>query len=300
MSASTRVFVARLTGLAVFDPLGDQVGRVRDVVVMFSANRPAAPRHRPRRRGARPSPRLRADDAGDLDRRRRRHHDRPGQHAPLRAAHQRGARRGRALRPHRDGHRARGGRGRLRRRRSSRTSRSSRGHGATGSASRSSCARPRPASRRPPRRCRASPGAARARRCSSTSATSWGCTSSSGAQSAERLLETYDDLKVADLAEVIHDLNPKRRAEVAGGARRRAARRRPRGAARGRPGRDPRRPRQRPRRRRARGDGARRRRRPARRPAARAGRAAAPAHGARRGRARCGACSPTTRTPPAA
>jgi CBS domain-containing protein len=40
MSASTRVFVARLTGLAVFDPLGDQVGRVRDVVVMFSANRP--------------------------------------------------------------------------------------------------------------------------------------------------------------------------------------------------------------------------------------------------------------------
>lgn len=35
------------------------------------------------------------------------------------------------------------------------------------------------------------------------------------AQSAERLLETYDDLRVADLAEVIHDLNPKRRAEVA-------------------------------------------------------------------------------------
>ena len=35
------------------------------------------------------------------------------------------------------------------------------------------------------------------------------------AQSAERLLETYEDLKVADLAEVIHDLTPKRRAEVA-------------------------------------------------------------------------------------
>ncbi len=35
------------------------------------------------------------------------------------------------------------------------------------------------------------------------------------AQSAELLLETYDDLKVADLAEVIHDLSPKRRAEVA-------------------------------------------------------------------------------------
>ena len=33
----TRVFVARLSGLAVFDPLGDQVGRVRDVVVVFRA-----------------------------------------------------------------------------------------------------------------------------------------------------------------------------------------------------------------------------------------------------------------------
>ena len=41
MSANTRVFVARLTGLSVFDPLGDQVGRVRDVVVMFSVNRPS-------------------------------------------------------------------------------------------------------------------------------------------------------------------------------------------------------------------------------------------------------------------
>lgn len=35
----TRVFVARLTGLSVFDPLGDQVGRVRDVVVTFGSNR---------------------------------------------------------------------------------------------------------------------------------------------------------------------------------------------------------------------------------------------------------------------
>jgi CBS domain-containing protein/sporulation protein YlmC with PRC-barrel domain len=33
--APTRVFVARLAGLAVFDPLGDQVGRVRDVVAVF-------------------------------------------------------------------------------------------------------------------------------------------------------------------------------------------------------------------------------------------------------------------------
>ncbi len=35
MSAATRVFIARLAGLAVFDPLGDQVGKVRDVVVLL-------------------------------------------------------------------------------------------------------------------------------------------------------------------------------------------------------------------------------------------------------------------------
>lgn len=41
MSAPTRFFVARLASLNVFDPLGDQVGRVRDVVVTFSpARRP--------------------------------------------------------------------------------------------------------------------------------------------------------------------------------------------------------------------------------------------------------------------
>ncbi|WP_426592909.1 magnesium transporter MgtE N-terminal domain-containing protein [Cellulomonas sp. McL0617] len=33
-SVGTRVFVARLAGTSVFDPLGDQVGRVRDVVVL--------------------------------------------------------------------------------------------------------------------------------------------------------------------------------------------------------------------------------------------------------------------------
>ncbi|PJI94765.1 magnesium transporter MgtE N-terminal domain-containing protein [Luteimicrobium subarcticum] len=35
MSAGTRVYVARLAGTAVFDPNGDQVGRVRDVVVLL-------------------------------------------------------------------------------------------------------------------------------------------------------------------------------------------------------------------------------------------------------------------------
>lgn len=33
--SSTRVYVARLAGCAVFDPLGDRVGRVRDVVVSY-------------------------------------------------------------------------------------------------------------------------------------------------------------------------------------------------------------------------------------------------------------------------
>ena len=41
MSPTTRVFVARLAALSVFDPLGDQVGRVRDVVVHFSSGRRA-------------------------------------------------------------------------------------------------------------------------------------------------------------------------------------------------------------------------------------------------------------------
>ena len=35
----SRVFVARLAGLAVFDPIGDQVGRIRDVVVVFRAGK---------------------------------------------------------------------------------------------------------------------------------------------------------------------------------------------------------------------------------------------------------------------
>ena len=39
MSTPTRVFVGRLVELSVFDPLGDQVGRVRDVVVTFSTAR---------------------------------------------------------------------------------------------------------------------------------------------------------------------------------------------------------------------------------------------------------------------
>ncbi|HEY0357014.1 MAG TPA: CBS domain-containing protein [Mycobacteriales bacterium] len=35
MTTATRIYLARLAGIAVFDPNGDQVGRVRDVVVRF-------------------------------------------------------------------------------------------------------------------------------------------------------------------------------------------------------------------------------------------------------------------------
>ncbi|UOE45611.1 magnesium transporter MgtE N-terminal domain-containing protein [Agromyces larvae] len=38
--SATRVFVARLAGCAVFDPAGDRVGRVRDVLVVYRKNHP--------------------------------------------------------------------------------------------------------------------------------------------------------------------------------------------------------------------------------------------------------------------
>jgi sporulation protein YlmC with PRC-barrel domain len=41
VSTATRVFVARVAGLPVFDPMGDQVGRVRDVVVALRIGRDA-------------------------------------------------------------------------------------------------------------------------------------------------------------------------------------------------------------------------------------------------------------------
>ena len=38
--STQRVFVARLTGCAVFDPAGDRLGRVRDVVVIYRKDDP--------------------------------------------------------------------------------------------------------------------------------------------------------------------------------------------------------------------------------------------------------------------
>ena len=37
VAGAPRVFISRLAGVAVFDPAGDQVGRVRDVVVIVAA-----------------------------------------------------------------------------------------------------------------------------------------------------------------------------------------------------------------------------------------------------------------------
>jgi Mg/Co/Ni transporter MgtE len=213
MSPSTRVFVARLTGLSVFDPLGDQVGRVRDVVVMFSATRPE-PRviglvvEVPgRRRVFVPMTRVTSIDAGavittglvNMRRFEQRTNevlvaaelfDRTVQVTTPEAieagfgnaivedlAIEQGLRRDWL-----------GVKVFVRQ--------------ASGVSS---------ASRAMSRLTR--------RRSGKTMLIDirdvQGLHEQSGAQSAERLLETYDDLKVADLAEVIHDLNPKRRAEVA-------------------------------------------------------------------------------------
>ena len=124
-SVGTRVFVARLAGTSVFDPLGDQVGRVRDVVVLVR------PKGAPRAVGlvvevGGPPARVPAAHARDLDRLRAGHLDRPGEHAPVRAARVRDPGGRRAAGPHGRVRR------RLRRPRSSRTSRSSCSATATG------------------------------------------------------------------------------------------------------------------------------------------------------------------------
>ena len=72
MSGQTRVFIARLTGVTVFDPSGDQVGRVRDVLVTLRAA-PGAPRViglvlevQPRRRIFVPMTRVNSIDANGV------------------------------------------------------------------------------------------------------------------------------------------------------------------------------------------------------------------------------------------
>src|SRR6476646_937800 len=214
MSASTRVFVARLTGLSVFDPLGDPVGRVRDVVVMFSASRPE-PRviglvvEVPgRRRVFVPMTRVTSIDAGAVITtglvNMRRFEQRTNEvlvAAELFARTVRGTtpeaiEAGFATALVEDIAIEQGPR---------------REWVGTRVFVRQITAAVSSASKAMSRLTR--------RRSGKTMLVDIrdvvGLHEQPGAQSAERLLETYDDLKVADLAEVIHDLNPKRRAEVA-------------------------------------------------------------------------------------
>ena len=41
MTSAGRIFLARLAGIPVFDPGGDQIGKVRDAVTMLRADRRA-------------------------------------------------------------------------------------------------------------------------------------------------------------------------------------------------------------------------------------------------------------------
>ncbi|CAN7275571.1 CBS domain-containing protein [Terrabacter sp. LjRoot27] len=214
MSASTRVFVARLTGLSVFDPLGDQVGRVRDVVVMFSVNRPE-PRviglvvEVPgRRRVFVPMTRVTSIDAGAVITtglvNMRRFEQRTNEvlvaaelfDRTVRVTTPEAVEAGFADALVEDLAIEQGPR---------------RDWIGTRVFVRQAPAGVSSASKAMSRLTR--------RRSGKTMLVDIrdvvGLHEQAGAQSAERLLETYDDLKVADLAEVIHDLNPKRRAEVA-------------------------------------------------------------------------------------
>jgi CBS domain-containing protein/sporulation protein YlmC with PRC-barrel domain len=214
MSASTRVFVARLTGLSVFDPLGDQVGRVRDVVVMFGANRPE-PRviglvvEVPgRRRVFVPMTRVTSIDAGAVITtglvNMRRFEQRTNEvlvaaelfDRTVRVTTPDAVEAGFADALVEDIAIEQGPR---------------RDWLGTRVFVRQAPISISPASKAMSRLTR--------RRSGKTMLVDIrdvvGLHEQAGAQSAERLLETYDDLKVADLAEVIHDLNPKRRAEVA-------------------------------------------------------------------------------------
>ena len=56
--SATRVFVARLAGCSVFDPNGDQVGKVRDVLVVYRKREPSPRVVGIDRRGARQAPRV--------------------------------------------------------------------------------------------------------------------------------------------------------------------------------------------------------------------------------------------------
>ena len=248
-TSPSRVYVARLVGLPIFDPQGDQVGKVRDLVVARPVRGQPAARARPGGRGVRSAADLRADDPGHQHRQRAGLHDRAAQHAPLRAAADRDAGRGPAVRPHGDRDGDGRDRHRLRRRHGAgpQPRLGAQPGGDPGAGQGPAPARPDP--RRGVGRGRG-PDPARAH---------------PGRHPADPRAQ-----RAAPRRRRQRDPRPAVRAAIGRGrgAHRRAARRRARGAARGGPGRDHGPARERAGRRRPRGDGPRRRRRPDRRAAA--------------------------------
>ncbi|GAA3307034.1 hypothetical protein GCM10020219_004860 [Nonomuraea dietziae] len=68
-AANVRIFVARLAGTAVFDPAGDQIGRIRDIVAGVRPGQPPRVHGmvveiQPRRRVFLPITRVRGIEAG--------------------------------------------------------------------------------------------------------------------------------------------------------------------------------------------------------------------------------------------
>ena len=205
MSTPTRAFVGRLTELSVFDPLGDQVGRVRDVVVTFSSSR-----SRPRviglvvevpgrRRVFVPMTRVTSVEGGQVITtglvNMRRFEQRPNETLVVAELFERSV-----------------------------TARTEDGEVVEATIEdigiEQSGARGWSVGRAYLRRGPARAGLSRlGRRRGETFLVPiedvTGMRDASEGQGAAKLLETYEDLKPADLAEVIHDLSPQRRAEVA-------------------------------------------------------------------------------------
>ena len=204
MSTPSRVFVGRLTSLSVFDPLGDQVGRVRDVVVTFGASR-----RRPRiiglvvevpgrRRVFVPMTRVTSVDGGQVITtglvNMRRFEQRTNEVLVMAEILERPV----TVHDPEGDYEATVEDVAIERERS-RDWAMSKVFVRQGAA-------------------RSSLGPFRRRRGATVLVPVEdvsGIHQSTAGQSAAMLLETYDDLKSADLAEVIHDLSPKRRAEVA-------------------------------------------------------------------------------------
>ncbi len=204
MSPTIRVFVARLAGLSVFDPLGDPVGRVRDMVVTFSSTR-SRPRViglvvevAQRRRVFVPMTRVTSVDAGQVITtglvNMRRFEQRTNETLVLAELLERQV----TVQTPEDVFEGTVEDVAIERR------------GKDWEVTKVFCRKSTAASGR---------GLRLTRRRGETVLVAiedvTGLQTQSGEQSAARLLENYEDLRVADLADIIHDLSKQRRAEVA-------------------------------------------------------------------------------------